>query len=517
MYIQPQTNIKLLRNVPLDPTFDHTIWFGNATSQYNYFAGKQAFNLTDYTYQRVNKGIARVGIKADSLYNCNYMMFQNTAYGNKWFYAFITSVEFVNNECSEITFEIDVMQTWFFDYTLNMCFVEREHTETDNLGEHIEPENVSTGEYVFNDYAPVYNMADIAIVVAVVEVDGENASIDGKKYDGIYGGATLWVYDVNKFAQINDKLKKYIQKPDAVVSIYTIPKVFLPNGTIPSSNRIPELDSSLKITSISTALTGNENIDGYKPKNKKLYTYPYNFYHVDNAGANSLALRYEFFDKFAPSIEINANVTQPVTVCLRPTNYKGSGDKTNNTESISLTGYPLCSWNVDSYNAWVAQNSVSIGSRLAGIGAGVIGAGLTANPLAIGGALVSGVGQVASLLTQDYKASIQADMIKGNPQGNLNVSSRKQQFYVGRMSITAEYARIIDDYFTRFGYGVKRLKVPNRSSRPHWNYVKTAGCTISASVPADDERQICGIYDKGITFWKNGSEIGNYALDNRPR
>ena len=194
MYIQPQTNIKLLRNVPLDPTFDHTIWFGNATSQYNYFAGKQAFNLTDYTYQRVNKGIARVGIKA------------------------------------------------------------------------------------------VYNMADIAIVVAVVEVDGENASIDGKKYDGIYGGATLWVYDVNKVAQINDMLKKYIQKPDAVVSIYTIPKVFLPKGEIPSSNRIPELDSSLKITSISTALTGNENIDGYKPKNKKLYTYPYNFYHVDNAG-----------------------------------------------------------------------------------------------------------------------------------------------------------------------------------------------------------------------------------------
>ena len=123
MYIQPQTNIKLLRNVPLDPTFDHTIWFGDATSQYNYFAGKQAFNLTDYTYQRVNKGVSRVGIKADSLYNCNYMMFQNTAYGNKWFYAFITSVEFVNNECSEISFEIDVIQTWFFDYTIDMCFV----------------------------------------------------------------------------------------------------------------------------------------------------------------------------------------------------------------------------------------------------------------------------------------------------------------------------------------------------------------------------------------------------------
>lgn len=516
MYIQPQTNIKLLKNVPLDPTFDHTIYFGSASAQFNYFERKTAFNLNNYTYQRVNRGVARVGIKADSLYNCNYMMFQNSAYGSKWFYAFITSVEFVNNECSEVHFKLDVMQTWFFDYTVDMCFVEREHTVTDKLGEHIEPENVSVGEYVLNDYQSVYPMSDIAVVVAIVNVDGEQTSVDGKKYDGIYGGATLWVYDIDKFAEINDKLKNYTQKPDAVVSIYTIPKVFLPNHTVPSNNRIPELDSSLKITSVSTALTGNEKIDGYKPKNKKLYSYPYNFYHVDNAGSESLTLRYEFFDNFAPHIEINANVTQPVSVCLRPTNYKGCGNDSNNTESISLTGYPLCSWNVDSYNAWVAQNSVSIGAKIAGIGASIIGAGITANPLVIGGATISGAGQVANLLTQDYKASIQADMIKGNAQGNLNVSSGKQQFYVGRMSITAEYARIIDDYFSRFGYGVKRLKTPNRNARPHWNYVKTVGCTISANVPADDERQICEIYDKGITFWNNGNEIGNYSLNNSP-
>ena len=118
MYIQPQTNIRILQNVPLDTTYVHTIYFSSASAQQTYFASKQKYNLSSYTYQRVNNGIARVGIKADSLYDCNYMMFQNTAYGSKWFYAFITSVEFVNNECSEITFELDVMQTWFFNYTM---------------------------------------------------------------------------------------------------------------------------------------------------------------------------------------------------------------------------------------------------------------------------------------------------------------------------------------------------------------------------------------------------------------
>ena len=27
-------------------------------------------------------------------------------------------------------------------------------------------------------------------------------------------------------------------------------------------------------------------------------------------------------------------------------------------------------------------------------------------------------------------------------------------------------------------------------------------------------KKICNIYDNGITFWKNGSEVGQYNLDN---
>ena len=138
----------------------------------------------------------------------------------------------------------------------------------------------------------------------------------------------------------------------------------------------------------------------------------------------------------------------------------------------------------------------------------------------VGGAMsgtINAISNVTNLLAQDYQASIKGDMIKGNAQGSLNVSAKKQQFYRGRVSVTSEYAKIIDDYFTRYGYSTKRLKVPNRNSRPHWNYVKTVGCTVTGSIPSDDIRLICSIYDTGITFWKNGSEIGNYSLDNSPQ
>ena len=192
MYIEPRTNIRILKKVPLDKTYDHTIYFNDASAQSSYFITLQKYNLTNYTYQRVKRGVARVGIVADNLYDCNYMMFQNTSFGNKWFYAFITSVEYINNECSEIQFEIDVMQTWFFDYNFDMCFVEREHTETDNIGDNIIPENLEVGEYVYNGYGKLTKLLDpLAVIIMISDEDESN---DGTVYDGVYGGCTCLLY-----------------------------------------------------------------------------------------------------------------------------------------------------------------------------------------------------------------------------------------------------------------------------------------------------------------------------------
>nr|DAJ04759.1 MAG TPA: Major tail protein [Caudoviricetes sp.] len=517
MYIEPGTNIRLLKDVPLDTTYDHTIYFSSASAQSTYFMGLQKYNLTNYAYQRVKKGVARVGIKADNLYDCNYMMFQNTSYGNKWFYAFITAVEFVNNECSEVYFELDVMQTWFFDCEPDYCFVEREHALVDDIGMNITPETLATGEYVFNDYEAITGMRDMVVCIAIVDT---NDATDGTLYDGIYGSAQLWVYDSTDVQGINDKVNDYVQKPDAIIGMYMFPKIFI-GGSIPDTHRLSYGAGATKTTVKLSKITNNDTIDGYKPKNAKLYTYPYNFYHVDNASGSELSLRYEFFDNLTPVVEISGTVTQPVIACLRPCSYKGvagyselGGYTTLNTESLQLNSYPMCSWNVDAYQAWVAQNSVPIAlNTIASVGQMGIAGAYSTNPNAVIGAGV--IGQVSNITGQFYQASIAADISKGNlNNGGANVANGKQQFYGGRCSVKEEYARIIDDYFTMFGYATRRCKKPNRNSRPHWNYVKTIGCTITGSVPADDLKKICSIYDNGITFWKNGSEVGNYNLDN---
>lgn len=518
MYITPNSTIRILRNVPLDTSYDHTLWFANAGYQAAYFAGMQKYTESDYTYQRVNRGYIRVGRKADDLYDCNYLMFRNDSFGDKWFYAFITSVEYVNNQCSDIQYEIDAMQTWLFDHQPDYCFVEREHTISDQIGEHIEAEALDVGEYVFNSYGPLSYMNKMCVSIAIVDVDGQT---DGNIYDGVYGAAQLWVYDADDETGINAKINEYTQKPDSIISIYMFPKSFLLNEQIPAGNRLYGSEKAITRYPEMDAVSTSMALDGYIPKNRKLYTYPYHFVHIDNAAGSSLSLRYEYFLNMKPKFSIYGTITQPVTALLRPVNYKRVGGSTSltplNTENLQLSSYPICSWNVDSYQAWVAQNSVVLQNQAKSSLASLAFGALSPNPLILAGAGLSLLGKATSAMQQAYQASISADITKGSfNNGGPNVAAGMQQFYCGRASVSYQYARSIDEYFTMFGYAVRRVKVPNRNSRPHWNYVKTVGATVTGSVPADDMRKICSIYDNGITFWKNGQEVGNYALDNSP-
>lgn len=126
------------------------------------------------------------------------------------------------------------------------------------------------------------------------------------------------------------------------------------------------------------------------------------------------------------------------------------------------------------------------------------------------------VGEVAGDLSNAYSASIAPDIMRGHFfTGSDDFSHGRMAIYAGRLSITKDYAESIDDFFDKFGYATRKNKVPNITSRPHWNYVKTVSCSITGSVPSDDLALIENIFDRGITFWKNPSEVGNYGLDNR--
>lgn len=524
MFIAPSTVIKFLKGVPLDTTYNHSLYFMNEQLQKQYFSSKAKYTYQFSTYQRAEKGKMRVEYLSDTLYDCNYMMFQNSSFGQKWFYAFITGVEYINDKVSEITYELDPLQTWYFNYKLKQCFIERQHTATDIVGDNIIGESIETGEYFVSDQGEIdNNLKELVTIISVVDIDTSRigAAVDGALYDGIYSGSTYWVAQALNEIGINSKIEEYVQKPDAIVSIYMCPRSFIsvpiPEGAV---IKLPSGTRTMNSITTSPALTGNESFQGYVPKNKKLYTFPYNYVGVDNGSGNTLSLRYEFFENLTPVFGIFGTVVQPVKAVLRPLSYKGVPNVSGGTysiykqESLTMDCYPMCSWNTDAYKAWLAQNSIPVQlNAQSAIAGAAIAATTMVNPAV--GLGMAAIGIVSGVVGQYYKASIQADISRGSiNNGNVNCAHNHQVFTRSRIHVTKQYARVIDDFFSMYGYAINCVQTPRIDTREHWCYVKTVGCVAVGEMPAEDLKAICNIYDRGITFWKNGNEVGDYSLAN---
>lgn len=510
MYIEPNTSVKLLTGVPLSAGYAHTFWFDNKAQQESYFSTKVYYYFDNYTYNRVTKGVIRVQAQAENLYNCNYMMFQNSSYGTKWFYAFINSIEYVNNITTEIKFEIDVMQTWLFDYQLKECFVEREHTATDNIGDNTVPENLEMGEYVA-DSAEMTGLLDSSEIVVAATFDSNYEDYSGGWWGGIYSGLYFKNFPNTPSGarEASDFIHGAGAKQDGIVAVlYMKSFTFKPIG--------PAVATFWK-----TKHYGS--LCGYTPKNKKLYTFPYNFLYVTNFQGNGAAYHYEDWSTGDCQFGLLSDIACNPTIILAPHYYKGV--TVNYDEKMVLSGFPQLAWNVDTFRAWVAQNGASLGvnalSNALGVGlnhARAMSVKKETASKAIAGpqTAVSLFNIVANTALQVYEHAILPDQARGGAGPTTAASAGLMDFGFYTKHIKPEYMRKIDEFFQMFGYAVNEVKVPNRNVRPRWTYTKTVGCFIEGDVPADDERKICQIYDNGVTFWKDKTAVGQYQLNNAP-
>ena len=82
------------------------------------------------------------------------------------------------------------------------------------------------------------------------------------------------------------------------------------------------------------------------------------------------------------------------------------------------------------------------------------------------------------------------------------------------MSIKSEYAVIIDEYFSMYGYKVNLVTIPNVTGRANWNYVKTIGANIQGDIPENDLNEIKELFNNGITLWHNPETYLDYSQSN---
>ena len=109
-------------------------------------------------------------------------MYRNSSYGNKWFYAYITDMKYINDNLTAISIKTDVYQTWCFDLTFKSSFVEREHVSNDTIGNHTVPEGLEHGEYKVQSHLMDSVNGDVTIILGTSEDYLDNYSFFVQNY-----------------------------------------------------------------------------------------------------------------------------------------------------------------------------------------------------------------------------------------------------------------------------------------------------------------------------------------------
>ena len=560
--IGPSTTVRVCQSIPLDNTYTDTILFTSKSAQESYFASKTKKVYSGLTYQRLASNSSTWAIfledVADYFYDCNYLCFQNGGFGNKWLYAFISDILYINENCTAITFEIDVMQTWLFDFEIKKSFIERMHVADDTISRNVVEEDLNfmqRYEYYYVENSRLFEgstrpldtdgefddhiIYDSIILVATSEdVDEEDEVLEGGLIQNTYQGLKYIGFNANDLGvgYCNAWLKRMNEggKAGAISSISMVPSAGLTYSTGGNGKlNINIEDPNGNVGEKEYLINYSTLDDDYIPKNNKLFCWPYHFFSITTLDGQSYDYKYEDIIESDPvpgtttmKFKFKFAFGTDPTYFMYPSYYMKCNN--NYDYGIKLSGFPKCNWNFGVWENYYAQQDTNItlsmlasalGSASSASGSVVSGAG-SKKGLGVGTGLAiaqAGLGTLQAGLSTFGGLSVvksQPDQSKGaNNVGGVNYNMETMDFWIIHKRLHWGYVIKIDDYFTKFGYRVNSTGVPNLHTRKYWNYLKLDQPSVTGNMPVGDMRMIKQILTNGITFWHT-TDVGNYDLNN---
>lgn len=322
------------------------------------------------------------------------------------------------------------------------------------------------------------------------------------------GDLTAYIRRANQDDHINDIQDIFILPSKVFDNVTLITSSFDYNNVSHPLYRVPN-DSNPYVEEVS--YNKIHSFTGFTPKNNKLYCYPYNYiYATNNIGDNAIYKFEEFSDNKCNFYNF-FGISVGGSGRLVPRNYKGFLE--NNDESITLAKLPTCQWSSDSYTNWLTQNAVNFETRNINTAIGMLGSAASGN---VAGVATSLANTYLQYKNDFYSASLLPQKVAGTNGGDVNFSSNNVCYKLVRMHPKLEYLRMIDDWFTRFGYKIERLKTPNITGRRNFNYVEIGQSDemLVGNVPFKFMEELNNTCRKGVTIWHNHANIGNYNVQN---
>nr|DAU30249.1 MAG TPA: Major tail protein [Caudoviricetes sp.] len=535
----PTTALRLL-DTPLESDYRNTLWFPDREAQTAYFLGKTIKTYENFQYIKKNNTIVVDG-EVDLLYNCNYIMYQNNNFTNKWFYAFIDRIEWASNSSVRLYVSTDVIQTWFFDITYYDSYVDRCHSDTDVAGDNIVPEDFSVGNPGGYQVAGSTDLAPDGIALfATSTYAGESRT--GSVNSGIYsGGQNLVDFHIDN-PGVGSILDSYVKNgtATAVIKLQQYPYKLKNGPMVVSFSKYPS------------------SISGYTPKNNKML---------------SSAFVTCFMSMYGQETDFN-----PVFITDSKVNIKVSADQTSGTISAFVENYsdgsistismfasiPESGWSYNQYkndynlhsgsNAIYVQRSVaqrtadyvSAGTNTAAsvldtagsifrTGVSLVGAtgvpalglskalenigstarsfgeanqALTALNSFAGG--YDSISQDLATISENYNAPATGGMSASNGY----IATGKTVFSYGYKVLPRDIVERCDKFLTVYGYKQSEYRAINLHARASWTYIKTNGLNASGNFPDDDMNIIKRAFNNGIFFWVYTATYGNFGQNN---
>lgn len=422
----PQSTIYLLKGLEID-AMNNTFWgaFDTPEKQFNFFMDNyNHIEFNNYTYQRKDGTVVVTG-SYDDLRLYNYLIYKNGNVGNKskYIYCFITSLGYLNDNASSITFETDVIQTWRFEIERNFLpsFIAYEHrpqwykdTSIDDNQRpciNTQPENLEIGTDLVSDkqyFIRITNNTSYAIIAMTSDLNGSDSYAFGVlgspsqlnyyvipfntqtgldiKTINIDGQATT----ISGLSEIMDAIRKDEKLVGKCVSI-TINNSLC---GITYNNGIPNFKSKYylkheydKFSAISVSLSTynsmlsnnntdyitynlNGSIDSFIGYNRftKLYTYPYSYILLSDNNGTSKVFKNELWKDPRDIQFISIGCPSSSKINIIPKNYKVNNDNTHssliNLDNSFETSYELSVPVISDATAMMMQssrNSMNVG------------------------------------------------------------------------------------------------------------------------------------------------------------
>lgn len=363
-----------LMQVPWDANYrDIVIW--DDIQQRNAYLDAQALSGTGwrskrFSYCRPNEPIS-VPVPYSAAYKYNYVVVQNPMQpvdGEEQplkLCYFILSTDYVAPGTTQLTLQLDVIQTYQFGVCLGNMFVERGHMGVSNAvfksgvqnlqGQYLRkylnvPEGLDVGDsYVMANHewypltdASTFDIGKIIIISSADlaadpgTVDNPNLNVaDGQNADGIPSGCNVYSMTLSTFKAVLNAMKEKSWVAQCIQSVSTFPARLLSAGTDVqlfgnsgiTMQFLGETDT-LELPLKTYATTGNiyQQLsngvpDGYHDL-YKAYTYPYSVIELTAYNGNSVFVKPELvYGNTLALTVIGCAVAPFARIGVFPTNY----------------------------------------------------------------------------------------------------------------------------------------------------------------------------------------------------